>query len=196
MDALWDVVRQAGVPEEDIRRLRTPGWDLSTEFGITNKIGNVMREILINKTGLTATEIENEYAPSTVTSFATGSRPGIDEPGDGPGFVWNFLFCLSMGVAGKGVPMTGPLVAQGDFFATYMKCVDKNIAETIPVPVATHMVVFLSRAFIRSAMCMVEVYTAIQSGIELVLVNVEEPIDWPVAWPSKRTLASYPFTGE
>jgi len=101
MDALWAVVRQAGVPEEDITRLRAPGWDLSTEFGITNKIGNVMREILIAYTGLTATEIENEYAPATVTSFATGSRPGIDEPGDGPGFVWNFLFCLSMGVAGR-----------------------------------------------------------------------------------------------
>jgi hypothetical protein len=42
---------------------------------------------------------------------------------------------------------------------------------------------------------MVEVYTAIQSGIELVLVNVEEAIDWAVAWPREKTLASYPFAG-
>jgi hypothetical protein len=42
---------------------------------------------------------------------------------------------------------------------------------------------------------MVEVFTAIQSGIELVLVNVEEPIDFQAAWPLKKTLASYPFTG-
>jgi hypothetical protein len=192
MDALWDAVRQEGVPEEDIKQLRTLCWK---KYGITNEIGNVFRKILIKLTGRTALEIENEYAPCTVTSFATGTRKGLDDGGDGPGLVWNFLFCLAMHRAGKGVPMTGPLVAQGDFYSTYVKCVDKKIAETMGIPVATHMVVFMSQAFTQSAMCMVEVYTAIQSGIELVLVNIEEPIDWGAAWPKEKTLASYPFTG-
>jgi hypothetical protein len=192
MDALWDAARQEGVPEEDIKLLRTLCWK---KYGITNELGNVLRKILIKLTGRTALQIENEYAPCTVTSFATGTRKGLDDDGDGPGLVWNFLFCLAMHRARKIVPMTGAIVEQGDFYATYIKCVDKKIAETMGIPVATHMVVFLSRAFIRSAMCMVEVYTAIQSGIELVLVNIEEPIDWAVAWPKEKTLASYPFTG-
>jgi hypothetical protein len=119
----------------------------------------------------------------------------MDEGGDGPGLVWNFLVCLAIFMAGKGVPMTGMLAARGDVFAMYMKCVDGEIARAIKTPVATHMVVLTTQAFTQSAMCMVEVFCAIQSGIELVLVNIEEPIDWQAAWPLEKTLASYPFTG-
>jgi hypothetical protein len=100
-----------------------------------------------------------------------------------------------MHMAGQGMSMTGMLSAQGDFYGTYMKCVDKDIAEVLGIPIAKYMVVLLNKAFTQSAMCMVEVFTAIKSGIQLVLVNVEEPLDWKTAWPLQKTLGSYPFMG-
>ena len=186
---LWDVLREEGVPEDDLQQLQDLGWK---EFGITNKLGNKLREILIKRTGLTANEIVDEYFPPTVISFGSGSRQ-MDDDGDGPGVVWNFLVCLAISMAGIEMPMTGLLVAQGDFYAAYIKCVNKKSAEALEKPVATHMIVLLSQAFTQSAMCMVEVSTAIESGINLVLVNVEEPIDWRDAWESKSMLARYPF---
>jgi hypothetical protein len=62
--------------------------------------------------------------------------------------------------------------------------------------VATHMVVLLSSAFFQSPMCMVEVHHAIQSNIQLVLVNIEE-LDWSMiekAWPLKASRTRYPFS--
>ena len=100
-----------------------------------------------------------------------------------------------MDTAGRGMSMTGMLSAQGDFYGTYMKCVDKDIAKALKIPLADYMVVLLSKAFTQSGMCMVEVFTAIKSGIQLVLVNVEEPLDWGNAWPLEQTLARYPFQG-
>jgi hypothetical protein len=195
MENLWSVLRDGGVSEEEIVELKKTGW---TNFGITSNLGNTLREILIKRvpknTGKTSTNIENKYAPDVITSYATGNRE-IDESGDGPGSIWNFLVCLAIDMDGKGMPMTGMLAAQGDFFIMYMKCVDKSIAKALKISTAKHMVVLLSKAFTQSGMCMVEVYTAIQNGVHLVLVNVEEPLDWGSAWPLEQTLARYPFTG-
>jgi hypothetical protein len=199
MDILWSVLREGGVSGEEILELKKTGW---TNFGIKTNLGNKLREILIKRvpkrTGETSTDIdeyiEGKYAPDVITSYATGTR-GIDESGDGPGSIWNFLVCLAIDLDGKGMPMTGMLGAQGNFYSMYMKCVDKDIAKTLEISVAKHMVVLLSKAFTQSGMCMVEVFTAIQSGVHLVLVNVEEPLDWTKAWPLKQTLARYPFTG-
>ena len=130
-------------------------------------------------------------SPRTPPEIGKGWTRG----GDGPGSVWNFLVCLAMHMAGQGMSMTGMLSAQGDFYGTYMKCVDKDIAKALKIPLADYMVVLLSKAFTQSGMCMVEVFTAIKSGIQLVLVNVEESIDWTKAWPLKQTLARYPFEG-
>ena len=195
MNAVWNVLREGGVSEEEIRQLKTLGW---ASFGITNNLGSKFRKILIKRTRKTAQEIEDDYAPRTVTSYATGNRQGLDEGGDGPGSVWNFLVCLAMDImdtAGRGMSMTGMLSAQGDFYGTYMKCVDKDIAKALKIPLADYMVVLLSKAFTQSGMCMVEVFTAIKSGIQLVLVNVEEPLDWGNAWPLEQTLTRYPFEG-
>jgi hypothetical protein len=81
--------------------------------------------------------------------------------------------------------------AQGD-----EKCVDKTTAKSMGKKVATHMVVLLSNAFFQSPMCMVEVHHAIQSNIQLVLVNTEE-LEWPIeekAWPLIESLTRYPFS--
>jgi hypothetical protein len=131
-----------------------------------------------------------------VTSYATGTRKQLDEDGDGPGSVWNFLVCLAMDLGGKGMAMTGMHFKQGTFFQGYIKCVDKTIATSMGKKVATHMIVLLSNAFFQSPMCMVEVHHAIQSNIQLVLVNTEE-LDWPIeekAWPLKVSKTRYPFS--
>jgi hypothetical protein len=112
-----------------------------------------------------------------------------------PGIIWNILVCMAMHGAGKGVSMTGMLVAQRDFYCTYQKCVDKDMAKSLKIPTAKYMIVLLSKAYTQSGMCMVEVFTAINSGIQLVLINVEEPIDWENAWAVTNTLARYPFEG-
>jgi hypothetical protein len=72
--------------------------------------------------------------------------------------------------------MTGMHFKQGTFFQGYIKCVDKAIATNMGKKVATHMIVLLSSAFFQSSMCMVEVHHAIQSNIQLVLVNTGSQI--------------------
>jgi hypothetical protein len=195
METLWSVLRDGGVSEEEIVELKNTGW---TNFGITSNLGNRLREILIKRvpkrTGGRSTDIEGKYAPGVITSYATGTRE-MDENGDGPGSIWNFLVCLAIDLHGKGMPMTGMLAAQGNFYHMYMKCIDEGIAKPLKMPLAKDMVVLLSKAFTQSGMCMVEVFTAIQSGVHLVLVNVEEPLDWERAWPLEKTLGRYPFTG-
>jgi hypothetical protein len=195
METLWSVLRDGGVLEEEIVELKNTGW---TNFGITSNLGNKLREILIKRvpkrTGGRSTDIEGKYAPGVITSYATGTRE-MDESGDGPGSIWNFLVCLAIDLDGKGMPMTGMLAAQGNFYHMYMKCIDEGIAKPLKMPLAKHMVVLLSKAFTQSGMCMVEVFTAIQSDVHLVLVNVEEPLDWESAWPLEQTLGRYPFTG-
>jgi hypothetical protein len=192
MDMLWDVVEQGGVPRADIARLKTLRWN----FSITNELGDTLRTILIKRIGMIPSDITDKFFALVVTSYATGTRKQLDEDGDGPGSVWNFLVCLAMDLGGKGMAMTGMHFKQGTFFQGYIKCVDKTIATSMGKKVATHMVVLLSNAFFQSPMCMVEVHHAIQSNIKLVLVNIEE-LDWPIeekAWPLQVSKTRYPFS--
>jgi hypothetical protein len=141
-------------------------------------------------------DITDKFFALVVTSYATGARKELGEGGDGPGSVWNFLVCLAMDLGGKGMAMTGMHFKQGTFFQGYIKCVDKTTAKNMGIEVATHMVVLLSNAFFQVPMCMVEVHHALQSNIQLVLVNTEE-LDWPIedkAWPLKVSKSCYPFS--
>jgi hypothetical protein len=112
VDGLWDVVEQGGVSRPEIAALKTLRWN----FSITTELGDKLRTILIKRIGMVPSDITDKFFALVVTSYATGARNQLDEDGDGPGSIWNFLVCLAMDLGGKGMAMTAMHFKQGKFF--------------------------------------------------------------------------------
>ena len=99
------------------------------------------------------------------------------------------------------LPMSGMLIRVGNFVKAYLKCLNyKNMATTLRKPAAKVLIVLLSNALIRSAACLVEIHTALENKIPLVLLPLEDRIHWEATerfsepWPKEKCqpfLASY-----
>jgi hypothetical protein len=102
---------------------------------------------------------------------------------------------------GQKLPMSGMLIRVGNFVKGYLKTLNfRNMATELGKPAAKVLVVLLSNALIRSAACLVEIHTALENNIPLILLPLEDRIHWEAAegvsepWPLEKcqpVLASY-----
>jgi hypothetical protein len=93
------------------------------------------------------------------------------------------------------------LIRVGNFVKGYLKTLNfRNMATELGKPAAKVLVVLLSNALLRSAACLVEIHTALENNIPLILLPLEDRIHWKAAegvsepWPLEKcqpVLASY-----
>ena len=107
----------------------------------------------------------NEFYPKVIISYATGRRPTGDVEGAGPGLykaadVIKALF-------NRKIPcFSGLMTPAGlDWKQYFLRLGHKN---------ARVLVVLLSKAFFQSMPCLKEVHDAIEKGLEIISVRVEE----------------------
>jgi hypothetical protein len=187
MDKLFLALEQEGESANVIALLRTLD---SRQYVVSSALGKVARDILISL--VRDVDIENEYFPPFAISYASDHREG-DAEGQGPGVVRNYQVSMAFVERGQMLPMSGMLVRVGNFVKTYLKCLNyKNMATTLKQPAAKVLVVLLSNALIRSAACLVEIHTAMENKIPLVLLPLEDRIHWEATedfsepWPLEK----------
>ena len=125
-----------------------------------------------------------DYFPCWATSYATGSRHGIDAQGCGPGMWLNTQLVQRAVAAGLQVPMTGMLFAGGDWKA-YMLRLDKDECEMMGERHAVVLVVLLTKALFRSGPCLDEIAMARDSKMTVILLRFEDDLPghddmWPL----------------
>eukprot|EP00935_MAST-01C_sp_MAST-1C-sp1_P002227 g2227.t1 len=174
----WALLEEYGVPKAEVSLLRALD---PSKFSVSPAFGKASRAILIENTQ--CDNITKKYFSRVVTTYATGHRGG-DGDGDGPGSLINFLVCYGMASSGMGVPMTGMLFDTGEFFDGYMKCLNKDTAKALGQKVAEHQIVLLSNPLLKSPGCLAEIFMAWDSKIPMLVVAVEDDLDWGAAWPT------------
>jgi hypothetical protein len=195
MEKLFLALEQEGESANAIALLKTLD---SQQYEVSAAVGKITRDILIYLVG--DVDIENEYFPPFVISYASDHREG-DAEGQGPGVVRNYQVSTAFIERGQKLPMSGMLIREGNFVRSYLKCLNyKNMAITLGKPAAKVLVVLLSNALIRSAACLVEIHTALDNKIPLILLPLEDRIHWEATegfsepWPKEKCqpfLASY-----
>jgi len=130
-----------------------------------------------------------DYFPCWATSYATGSRTGVDAQGCGPGMWLNAQLVQRVRDAGLQVPMTGMLFATGDWRA-YMLRLDKGECEMMRETHAVALVVLLTKALFRSKPCLDEIAMALQNKMKVLLLRCEDDIPWDSKemWPLSEKL--------
>jgi hypothetical protein len=188
MEELETRLKQEGESADAISLLKT--LDYSSAPAISSAAGKVTRDILISL--VDNVDIEKAYYPPIVISYASDRREG-DAEGQGPGVVRNYQVSMAFVERGHKLPMSGMLVRVGDFVIAYLKCLNyKNMATELSKPAAKVLVVLLSNALIRSAACLVEIHTALENNIPLILLPLEDEIHWKATegfsapWPKEK----------
>jgi hypothetical protein len=195
MDKLFRALEQEGESADEIALLRTLD---PRQYVVSSAVGKLSRDILIPLAG--DVDIVKEYFPPIVISYASDHRER-DAEGQGLGVVRNYQVCMAFVERGQMLPMNGMLIREGNFVKGYLKTLNyKGMATTLGKPPAKVLVVLLSNALIRSAACLVEIHTALDNNIPLVLLPLEDRIHWKATdeisepWPLKKCqpfLASY-----
>jgi hypothetical protein len=181
LEELFLALEQEGESANVIALLKTLD---SRKYIVSSAVGKVARDILISHVG--DGDIENEYFPPLAISYASDHREG-DAEGQGPGIMRNYQVSMAFVERGQKLPMSGMLIRVGNFVKAYLKCLNyKDMATTLDRPAAKVLVVLLSNALIRSAACLVEIHTAMANNIPLVLLPLEDRIDWKTAWPKEK----------
>jgi hypothetical protein len=195
MERLFLALKREGESANAIENLKTLD---SRHYVVTSLCGKITRDILISLVG--DVDIESEYFPLFVISYASDHREG-DAQGQGPGVMRNYQVSTAFAERGYMVPMSGMLIRVGNFLEGYSKCLNyMDIATTLGKSAAKIMVILLSNALIRSAACLFEIHTALKNNIPLILLPLEDKINWEAAeglsepWPLDEChpfLASY-----
>jgi hypothetical protein len=195
MEELDTQLEQEGESANSIALLKTLD---SRQYVVSSAVGKIARGILISLVG--DVDIENEYFPPFVISYASDHREG-DAQGQGPGVVRSYQVSTAFVERGQMLPMSGMLIRVGNsrnFVQAYLKCL--NMATELGKPAAKILVVLLSNALIRFAACLIEIHTALENKIPLILLPLEDRIHWKVTeglsepWPLEKCqpfLASY-----
>ena len=108
------------------------------------------------------------FWPTTVISYATGSRPG-DAKGAGPGMYFATAMVRALAAAGFSC-FSGLAIPGGVNWRIFMLRLD---LEDCPKAVAK---VLLTQAFFQSTPCLKEVYAAIKNGVTIIPVRLEEEL--------------------
>lgn len=112
----------------------------------------------------------DQFYPSVVLSYATGSREGVDEHGAGPGLV--YVTGLMRVLFGKGIAnysgLTLPVGRNWEVFK--MRLVKRGKA------LAKMLIVLLTPAFYRSMACLSEVSLAAEFHIPVIPLRFEDAL--------------------
>jgi hypothetical protein len=189
MEELETRLKQEGESADAISLLKT--LDYSSAPAISSAIGKATRDIVLSLVPGDV-DIEKDYWPPFATSYASDRREG-DAEGQGPGVVRNYQVSTAFVERGQMLPMNGMLFRRGNFLKGYLKCLNfRNMATELGKPAAKVLVVLLSNALIRSAACLVEIHTALENNIPLVLLPLEDEIHWKATegfsapWPKEK----------
>ena len=116
-----------------------------------------------------------DHFPYWATSYATGSRPGVDAQGCGPGMWLNVQLVQRAVAAGLQVPMTGMLFATGDWKAYMLRLKKKDCKMMGQTPAVT-LVVLLTKALFRSGPCLDEIAVARANKMTVILLRCEDDL--------------------
>ena len=126
------------------------------------------------------------FWPTTILSYATGSRAGVDDPGAGPGLYLCAMLIMALDAAGID-SFSGLHVLPGQHWrTTYYDRLDG------PQSQAKVMIVLLTKALYRSMACLDEVFTALEQGLALVPIRAQDGLppnreQWPMdMWGDRK----------
>jgi hypothetical protein len=120
----------------------------------------------------------SEWWPQVCISYATGTRPGVDARGAGPGMLQ--AAAIMQALHGAAIPCASGLhVPPGSNWKDFLPKIDSRFSR------CEVLIVLLSTAFFRSQPCLLEVHKATQAKrMKIIPLRCEEPLpnkeeQWP-----------------
>uniref|UniRef100_A0A7S3AVW6 TIR domain-containing protein n=1 Tax=Haptolina ericina TaxID=156174 RepID=A0A7S3AVW6_9EUKA len=112
----------------------------------------------------------DEWWPQVCISYATGTRPGVDARGAGPGMLQ--AAAIMQALHGAGIPCASGLhVPPGSNWKDFLIKIDSRFSR------CEVLIVLLSSAFFRSHPCLLEVHKATQAKrMKIIPLRCEEPL--------------------